>query len=431
MIACPVREANALGTHPESGMLIFKLALRNILRNRRRSLLTIISMGGGYFLLSIMSALTEGSYSNMIDIFTSDHTGHIQIHKGDYLARPSLYKTLNDFSAIEQEVLAHKNVVAVAPRVYAPSLAYGKNKSFPTQVIGIDPDKEAVATLLKSKLNQGTFLSSGRTQEGYFPALIGASLSKNLKLDIGDEIVLISQGIDGSIANDIFIVSGIVGTESSYERLNVYLSLPAIDQFITSAGRVHELAVKLTHQKYARSVASDLQDNVQLNEIEAQLNIAPWQVVEEAFYRGMQADKKGNYVSMGIIIFIVAIGVLNTVLMGTLERTHEFGVLRAIGTRPFGVFRLIILESTILAMLACLLGAVFALPMNYWMQTVGFELPQPIDMGGIEFSYMLGEVSWFSMGMPAIVVLLSTIVVSIFPAVRAASISPLQAMQEH
>ena len=134
---------------------------------------------------------------------------------------------------------------------------------------------------------------------------------------------------------------------------------------------------------------------------------------------------------MGIIIFIVAIGVLNTVLMGTLERTHEFGVLRAIGTRPFGVFRLIILESTLLAILACLLGAVFALPMNYWMQTVGFELPQPIDMGGIEFSYMLGEVSWFSIGMPAIVLLLSTIVVSIFPAVRAASISPLQAMQEH
>jgi putative ABC transport system permease protein len=74
-------------------MLVTKLALRNILRNRRRSILTILSMGSGYLLLSFMLAMSEGSYNNIIELFTRDHTGHVQIHQGNYLQRPSLYKT--------------------------------------------------------------------------------------------------------------------------------------------------------------------------------------------------------------------------------------------------------------------------------------------------------------------------------------------------
>lgn len=411
-------------------MLILKLALRNLLRNRRRSLLTIISMGGGYFLLSTMAAMTEGSYSNMIDIFTSDHTGHVQIHSEDYLTRPSLYKTLEFNSAIDQHLMSQPRVQSIAPRIYSPSLAYGSNKSFPAQVIGIQPEKEANTSLLKNKVVQGVYLADGMTADGYFPAMIGVSLAKQLRLSVGDELVLIAQGADGSIANDVFQVTGIVGSESSYEKLNVYLSLNAAQTFFAMGNQVHEWAIKLDHQKYARKVSQILQTDSQLLARQPNIQVAPWQVVEEAFYRGMQADKKGNYVSMGIIIFIVAIGVLNTILMGTLERTHEFGVLRAIGTRPMGVFRLILMESTMLALVACLVGAVFALPTNYWMQTVGFVLPEPIDMGGIQFTAMLGEISWFSMGMPASVVLLSTLAVSVFPAIRAARISPLQAMQE-
>lgn len=409
-------------------MLIFKLALRNIFRNRRRSLLTIISMGGGYFLLSAMAAMTEGSYSHMIDLFTSDHTGHVQVHHSNYLTRPSLYKTIQNPQKVTEQLKQYEQVLEVAPRIYGPSLAYGKNKSFPANVIGIDPEAEANTTLLKRKMAEGEYLTSGMTQDGYFPALVGVTLARNLKLNVGDELVLISQGIDGSIANDIFQITGLVGTDDSHERLNVYLSLPAIKQFLSMGNQVHELALRLEHQKQARKFSQALQEQEEWQSKE--LSVEPWQVVEEAFYKGMQADKKGNYVSMGIIIFIVAIGVLNTVLMGTLERTHEFGVLRAIGTRPMGISTMILLESLLLSFSACVVGALFAWPLNYWMSTEGIQLPQAIDMGGIQFDVMLGEISWFSMGMPLLVVVLSTFIVSIYPAIRAARISPLQAMQE-
>lgn len=407
-------------------MLILKLALRNVLRNRRRSLLTIISMGGGYFLLSAMAAMTEGSYSNMIDLFTRDHTGHVQIHQGDYLNRPSLYKTIQNPQKLMHLLTSQPQVVAVSARIYGPSLAYGNAKSSPANVIGINPKLEASTTLLKQKLTKGKYLSSNMNDDGYFSALVGVSLANNLKLEVGDELILISQGIDGSIANDVFQIVGIVGTEDSYERLNVYLSLPAMGQFLSMGNQVHELAIRLQHQNQAREFSGNLKQIIN----EDGLSYEPWQIVEAAFFNGMQADKKGNYVSMGIIIFIVAIGVLNAILMSTLERTHEFGVLKAIGTRPFGIFKLILLESSMLAMASCLLGACFALPLNLWMATEGIPMPTPVDMGGIRFDTMLGEVSLFSMGMPVLVVLGSTLLVSVVPAIRASQISPTQAMRD-
>lgn len=420
-------------------MLIIKLAFRNILRNKRRSLLTLLSMGGGFFLLCLTLSMSEGSYSNIIDIFTRDHTGHVQIHQGNYLERPSLYKTIKQADALIEHLENDSLVIGVAPRVYGPSLAYGINKTFPAKVIGIDPIRESRTTRLKNKITQGKYLGGSilneersnktLTKNGYYPAMIGFTLAKNLHLSLGDELVLISQGIDGSIANDIFEVTAIVGDANSYERMNVYLSLTAIQEFLamntTNNNLVHELAITLTDQNQAREFATKVQQSID----DKNLTVAPWQVVESSFYNSMQADKKGSYVSMGIIIFIVSIGVLNTVLMGTLERTREFGVLKAIGTRPTIIFTLIVLESFLLSIASCLLGFLLSLPVIYWLSIKGIPMPEPIDMGGIEFNTMLGELSTYVIALPSVVVILSTLLVSLIPALRAAQISPLKALQ--
>ncbi len=410
-------------------MLILSIAFRNILRNRRRSLLTLLSMGGGFFLLCLTLSMSEGSYSNIINVFTQDHTGHVQIHKENYLERPSLYKTINDANTLINALEQKNDVIGVAPRIFSPSLAYGKDKTFPAQVIGIDPKREAQTTHLEDKVNLGDYLSERVNDEGYFDAMVGYSLAKNLNLSIGDELVLISQGIDGSIANDIFTITAVIGDASAYQRMNVYISLTAMREFLSmqsgELNQVHELAIILSHQGNARTFAGNIQKELD----NTRLSVEPWQVVEASFYKSMQADKKGSYVSMSIIIFIVSIGVLNTILMGTLERTREFGVLKAIGTRPLAVFNLIMLESLILAIISCVIGLILALPVCIWLASSGIPMPEPIDMGGITFDTMLGEVSWFVVLLPSIVVVTSTLLVSFIPAMRAAKISPLKALQ--
>jgi ABC-type lipoprotein release transport system permease subunit len=159
--------------------------------------------------------------------------------------------------------------------------------------------------------------------------------------------------------------------------------------------------------------------------------VEPWQEFADQFYKAMQADRKGMWITLFIIILIVAVGVLNTVLMTVLERTREYGVLRAIGVRPFQVTRLVLYEVALMAILSVVVGSALSLAANYYLSVHGFSLPEPIMYGGVEFSRMYSEINLRSFTIPAVTVMLSAILVGIFPAIRAARTEPAKAMRDH
>ena len=406
-------------------MLTFQIAFRNILRQKRRSLLTGLSMTGGYVLFVLGYSLLEGSYGNIIDIFTLDSTGHIQIHQDDYLNRPKIYKTIQDQEEIKAALTDNPEIKSFTPRVFSPALAYAGDKTAPSRIIGIDPALEPTVSRLLQKVAQGTYFSTSPNPDGYYEAMIGRGLHIRLKLDVGDELVLISSGADGSIANDIFVVSAIIGNKTSFDRMAVYLPLVAAQEFLSLGDDVHEYALLVNDKDANETIASGL--SAQLPE----LTVAPWQEVEATFYRTMQADKQGNYFSMALITFIVFIGVLNTVLMSVLERTREFGVLRAIGSRPMQLVRLISLETFILAFISVMVGFLLVLPIIYWSAEVGLLMPAPIDMGGIVFQYIKGEMSARVFWIPMAFILGTAVLISIPPGLRAARILPKEAMGSH
>ena len=403
--------------------LLLKLAFRNVLRQRRRSILTGLSMIGGYVLCTYSFSLVDGSYGNIIRIFTEDRTGHVQIHKGDYVRRARIYKTIDDQSKVERVLDSDPHVVSYTPRVYAPALAYAGEKNTPVEVIGIDTTREQKTSRLAQKVNEGTWLTTAPDDDGHYHALVGRGVADTLKLKSGDQIILISQGADGSVANDIYVVQGIVGTRESMDKLNVYLPLAAAQDFLTLQGRVHEYAILLDNIDLAREEAGRLQ------KLLPSLTVSPWQEVEETFYKTMESDKEGNNVTLGIVLFIVFIGVLNTVLMSVLERTREFGVLRAIGSRPLTIASLITLETSMLAGMSITAGFVISLPIIAWFTWHGFMMPEPIDLGGVQFQYMLGEFNVPVFVKPALILFGYAIAVSIPPGVRAARISPTHAMR--
>lgn len=406
-------------------MLTLTLAFRNILRQRRRSLLTGLSMTGGYMLFAFSFSLLEGSYGNLIDIFTLDSTGHIQIHKDDYLDRPKIYKTLQDRASLEQQLAANVDVRSFSPRVYAPALAYGGDKTSPAEVIGVDTETEPTVSRLRQKVTEGHYFSPSPNSEGYFEAMIGKGLAMNLRLNVGQEIVLISQGADGSIANDIYLISGIIGSRTSFDRMAVYLPLGAAQQFLSLGADVHEYSLLVHDKNQNEAVAADLQT------VLPDATVSPWQVVEATFYRTMQSDKQGNHVMMVLVIFIVFVGVLNTVLMSVLERTREFGVLRAIGCRPGRLVTLIVLETMMLAGASIALGLVLVTPFIIWFTEVGMLIPEPIEMSGMVFQHMKGEFSARVFLIPMGFIFLTALLIAIPPGLRAAHILPRDALGSH
>lgn len=404
-------------------MLVLKLALRNLYRNFRRTLLTVLSMSVGYIVLVATLSLSEGSYSNTIRLFTEQQTGDLQVHADNYLARPGLHKVITDVDSISPAISLLPQVVSVSPRIYSAVLAYGESKSYPAQLVGLGSLRDQ--QLLQRRLSQGQVAGLDRVDtDQRFGLIVGQNLARQLRLGMGNEIVLISEGLDGSIANDLFYIAGIVDAKHKADATRVYLSLPVAQEFLTMGQSVHQLVVRLQSPDGARDIAKRLN-----GQFDQRYRASPWQEIEETFYNSMQADKQGGHFAIMIVMLIVSVGVLNTILMSVLERVREFGVIMALGTPVRQVAALIITESMLLALAACILGGLIALPANLYLQAVGIPLSTPVDMGGMQLAAIKGEVSVLTMIVPMVVVIVSTLLVACYPAYKISRLSPLTAMQ--
>ncbi len=379
-------------------------------------------MAGGCILFAVFIGMVDGSYGNLIDMFTRDHTGHIQIHRMGYLNRPSIYRIITDPETAGEKISHLTDVTAWAPRIYTPALAFAGTKTSGVSVTGIDPLREAKTTRITTKIRKGRFL----TRDPLYEIIISDRLSRLLNISLGDEIALIAQGIDGSIANDLFTVVGITGMKgAANEGSTCYMHIERARQFLSMPGGVHEIAVILTDHAKTLSTVDIIRRELNVDILE----VHPWQDVEQQFYRAMKADMKGNWITIIVFTIIIAIGVLNTVLMVILERTREFGVMRALGTRSRQIFVLIVLETVFLSFLSIVFGTAGGILANWLLSVHGITLSQPIDWGGFLFDTITAKVTIRSIVIPIAVIVGTAIAVSIPPAVRAARIRPVKALR--
>jgi ABC-type lipoprotein release transport system permease subunit len=161
------------------------------------------------------------------------------------------------------------------------------------------------------------------------------------------------------------------------------------------------------------------------------LAVEPWQVFARSFYIAMKADQEGMWIMLVVIVLVVAVFVLNTVLMSVLERRREYGVLKAVGTKPSQIIKMVLLEVNILGILCIIVGIGAGLLINYWASTHGYTLPEAISYGGMKFQHMQGEINARSFYIPAITVIVSATLVSLFPAFKAAHTDPARSMRVH
>jgi ABC-type lipoprotein release transport system permease subunit len=399
------------------------MAYRNVLRQKRRTLLTVLTMVGGFTLSSISIAWSDGAYDFVIDLFTRHQLGHIQIHGEGYLDRPTLYNTVDDYLEVGNELLAVEGVQSWAPRVYSAGLASVDERTTGARIVGLDRELENAATLFSEKIVEGRSFADSESME----AVLGSGLAEVLKAEPGGTLVIVSQGADGSIANDAYTVVGLAETDNLVnDRTAVYLTLAESQELLVLEGRVHEIAIVIDELDDVALTTAAIDSALHREG----LAVEPWQVFAKSFYAAMKADQDGTWISLAVIMAIVAVGVLNTVLMTVLERTREYGVLRAIGVRPGQVTRLVIYEVVVMACIAIMLGLVTSLGCNYWLSVAGVSIGE-FTYGGVEFTEMYAEMNVRSYVIPALIVMISAAIVGIFPAVKAARTQPAKAMRTH
>ena len=404
--------------------MILKIAFRNTFRQKRRTILTALAMIVGFTLLSLTIGLSDGAYGGIIEMFTRNRTGHIQVHRAGYLDKPSLYETIDGYAAIGETIQSTTGVEAWTPRVYAAGLGSVGEKSTAVQIIGVDVARETQATRFDQKVVEGSVLAESASHE----AVIGKGLAKILSAKIDSEIVIFSQGADGSIANDVYKIIGIAESgDDVTDRVACYLHIEDAQELFVLEGRIHEIVVIVSNINQV----SKITDAIETRLNNSTLEVAPWQVVAKSFYRAMKADQQGDAISRWVIMLIVAIGVLNTVLMSVLERTREYGVLKAVGTKPTQIFWLVICEVVVIAIGSICVGVLLGVLSNYLLSIYGITYPEAITFGGMKFTTLYAEVNVRCLIIPAITVMLSATIVSLFPAIKAARIMPATAMRTH
>ena len=378
-------------------LIALKLALRNLLRNRWRSTLTLAAVAVAVGLMVFTLGMYDGWMDEMVRGTTAVETGQVQVHTAEYVENPRVYESFAADSALIGRVRSVSGVTAVSPRVKAYGLIGNEERSQVARILGVVPEVEGRATPILDAVMSGRWLSS---QPAPFPApreaVLGQGLAQQLRVSPGDELVVFLEAADGSLGNELLEITGIVRTgNTELDRLAAYMHL-ADAQYLTALGdEIHELMLRTADLDAARAMA----DSVALaigarvgapasGEAVAPgtLVVQPWQEIVPWLNQMITLFRR-SYAFMYLLIYLVAaVGILNTARMSALERRREFGVMLAIGMRPFRMFRTVVIETVVLSLAGALIGATGGALLNWYYATAGFDMSVFTDQA--TFSYM-------------------------------------------
>lgn len=405
--------------------MLTTLAFRNLWRNRRRTLLTLSAMVVSSALLILALGVFSGMIDDMLTTTTRLYHGHVVLAAPGYQERRDLHAHL-PADAIALPALDDAALLARTPRLRAFGLLSAAANSQPVEVLGVDPAAEPQVTTLHRQLVAGRYLRPDDRQA----VVIGSVLAKKLDVAVGGEVVIVTQAADGSIGNDLLTVCGILATgDSRYDGRLALAPLPWLQELLALEGRIHEITVAVAEPMQAFAVADRL--NAALP---AGIAARDWGDLLPEMREAIASFDVSRMIIVGILYFATGLGILNTCFMSVMERTREFGLLLAAGMRPWGIRRLVLLETLFLALLGSAAGLLGGVLLTWYMATVGIDLSgaiTPVTYAGSTILPRLRAVFdagnfWVPGGMLVAVAL----VTGFFPANRAARLDPVAALRE-
>ena len=402
-------------------MLLIKLGLRNLWRRRRRSVLTWLMILLGTTLIVYGVGLAEGSYGDMIRLATQSFTGQFQVQAEGFDDKPSLFKTVKDPEAVERALLAREGVLAVTRRVECAGLLAAGAKTSSAYVLGVDPAREGAVTTLPKTLVQGRWLSDDDAAGG-LPLLLGRGLARRLGVAPGDTLSFVGQAADGSLAAELFILTGILASGAA--EMDAGLALMRLEDaqsLLALEGRAHRIVGAVDDWSKLDAILA----GVDPGEGNALLS---WRKLLPELDRTIDSDRQGTRIFLVIILLMVTLGVTNTMMMAVFERTREFGVMAALGTTPGKLLATVLWEAFWLSASGVLAGVGAGALLNRWVPLpVGSE---GIDFGGVLIEVMRGRNCLLgNLYYPALI-FAAGLLAGVIPALRAARLSPAAALRK-
>ena len=400
------------------------LAFRNVFRNRRRTIMTLLMVGGGVAGLLMAGGFVAFMFRGLRESTIRNGLGHIQIFTAEHFKRDEVHVLdtgISDWRHVAASVRSGSHVRGVAPRIEFYGMLSNGVKSSVFMGSAVDPDSER-AMDFSPRLTSGQDLSAN--SNGEVEALIGTGVARSMSVKVGDGLTILAVTADGALNGlDVKIV-GIVNTgfkdlDDRYLRITV----PAAQRLLES-DRITNLVVGLDATENTDQVAAELAPR--LRNLAQPMVLRKW-IELATYYEQVHTLFSGIFLFLGIIVFfMVLMSSVNTLLMAMFERTREIGTMLAMGTPRAWIMALFVIEGTLLGLLGAIVGVAGGNLLGVLINHAGIHLPPPPGTT-VPMTFRVMHVPSLMVG-SSILVIISLALASILPAIRASRLQITEAL---
>jgi len=404
--------------------MLIKVAWRNIWRSKTRSFVVTVAVAlglwAGLFVAAFMYGVSEQRLISVID----SQTSHVQIHYPGFTENYDIQLSMNDADAILETIRQDPNTKGVSGRLISTGMIASATTGSGVFIKGLIPEDESSVTSINNKIIDGAYFEGVKRN----PIVIGKKLADKLGVKIRSKVVISTQDKMGNITSGAFRIAGIFLTNSSrYDEANVFAKYEDLSSFLGTENEVHEIAVLLNNEATVDAFALNLISQLDTNKH----HVETWkELLPELYYLNELMDEYLK-IFMSIILLAMAFGIINTMLMAVLERVKELGMLMAVGMNKSKVFTMIVIETIFLTFSGTPAGILLGILSTRYLNKTGVDLS--IFSKGLA-NFELDAVLYPSLNNSfypelIILVMVTAILSSIYPAYKAISLKPAEAIR--
>jgi ABC-type lipoprotein release transport system permease subunit len=409
--------------------MLTRLAWRSIWRHKRRTLITVSSIGFGLACAVFLIALGNGVYSQMVNDAVRMQAGHITLEHPAYREAPAVDLSLTNLSVLRRRIEKLPGVERTKLLILGQGVARSGAGAVGVFVMGVEPAVEEKTSPLAKNIVAGRYLED---KDGSL-VMVGSKLARRLRLRQGKKLVLTTNDAHGELVEELYRVKGIF--ETGADEIDGYLiqaPLPFIRRLYSMpADSATQLGVVL-HEPGSQS---DLLPKIRKLVKDEPVEVYPWQEILPELAAYIQLDGGSNLVYQGLLLFLILFTIFNTILMSVMEREHEFAVLMAIGTQPAQLKYQLLMESAYIGLIGCGLGLLIGGGASYAVQVWGLDISSFLKEGMTVSGFAISSDMHAKLSASLLlglggIVFAATLLLSLIPMRRATAISLAEILRQ-
>ena len=406
--------------------MIFKIAWRNIYRNKKRSLITITSIFGALFLIILMRALQFGFYDKLIETVVESYAGYVEVHADGFWDNQNLDNSMEVDQSLINDIKSVEGVENIVQRLQTFSLISMGEKTKGGVINGINISEEQKITDWSKKMVSGSF------DIGDDEIIIGKGIAEYFDIKEDDTLILYGQGYRGMMAAGKYPVKGIIDLKNpDLNKLGIFMTIESARNYVSSKEISTHIIIDKEKYYKEENIVVDLS-----NVLSKDYEIMSWKETLPEIEQTITADNAGGVIMAFILYIIVVFGMFGTVLMMTEERKYEFGVLISIGMSRIRLFGIVLIETVILSMIGVVLAILITYPICYYYYLNPIDMADLMGEGADQMMEEMGfspiapmSIEWNIPLTHALVIFISSLLISIYPAIKISKLNPVKSMK--